>query len=183
MPLLSDPRNQLRQLLEVYADRYPEELDTIARLRSFIDAHENCFERSLAVGHVTGSAWLVNKAGDCVLLTHHRKLDRWLQLGGHADGESDIAKVALSEAQEESGIEGIKIISHELFDVDIHAIPARGAEPRHFHYDCRLALQVTGTEDFSVSHESDDLQWIAIDKLGSVTDEPSMLRMAKKWLK
>ena len=176
-------RNQLRQLLDVYADRYPEEVDTTARFRSFIDAHENCFERLLVVGHVTGSAWLVNRAGDFVLLTHHRKLDRWLQLGGHADGESDVAKVALGEAREESGIEGIKIISPELFDVDIHAIPARGAEPRHFHYDCRLALQVTGSEDFSVSRESHDLQWIAIDKLDSVTDEPSMLRMAEKWLK
>ena len=113
-------------------------------------------------------------------MTHHRKLGRWLQPGGHADGEADIANVALREAMEESGINDISALSDQIFDIDIHEIPARGKEPAHFHYDCRFLLQATH-DDYVVSEESYDLRWIGAHEIPSFTDEASVLRMLRKW--
>ena len=100
--------------------------EAVALFSSFAAGHPDCCERTLAIGHFTGSAWLVSADGQRVLLTHHRKLHRWLQLGGHADGEGDLAAVALREAQEESGLGGLSVEDF-VFDLDRHLIPERGA--------------------------------------------------------
>ncbi len=174
-------RAALSRLLETYRDQYPHESATIERYRAFIEANPDCFKRSLLTGHATGSAWLVNQQMTHVLLTHHRKLNIWVQLGGHADGNSDLRNVAWREASEESGIADIEVLSDELFDIDIHEIPARGDEPAHFHFDARFALRA-GSNDFQVSEESHALEWVEIAKLADKTTEPSMLRMADKWM-
>lgn len=116
------------------------------------------------------------------MLTHHKKLNKWLQLGGHADGDPDVLRVALKEGSEESGITGLEACSLSLFDIDIHLIPARQAEASHYHYDCRFAIRATGNDSFMVSDESHDLRWIKVTELATLTDEESMLRMAGKWL-
>src|SRR5207245_814459 len=87
-----------------YACLHSDEADSVALFRRFMAAHADAAERHLAHGHLTGSAWLASSDGARVLLTHHRKLDRWLQLGGHADGDVDLARIALREAEEESGL-------------------------------------------------------------------------------
>ncbi|MEM7014452.1 MAG: NUDIX hydrolase [Verrucomicrobiota bacterium] len=175
-------RQQLLKLIERYDREHPDENErTTARFREFVSAQEDCFERSLAIGHVTGSCWIVDAAGERVLLTHHRKLQKWLQLGGHADGDSDVLRVALREAEEESGLSQIEPVSVEIFDLDIHKIPARKSEPEHEHFDVRFALQHRGDGAFQVSEESLDLAWIPIAELETVTTEESMLRMARKW--
>src|SRR3569832_496180 len=94
------------------------------RLRRVVEQEPRGFERTLQGGHVTGSAWIVDHAHTHVLLTHHRKLDRWLQLGGHADGEADVLSVALREAREESGLAEVTPILAGIFDTDVHVIPA-----------------------------------------------------------
>lgn len=173
-------RQPLLALLADYGRRYPEESVVVERFRAFVLAHERCFERDLWAGHVTGSAWLVNAARDAVLLTHHRKLGRWLQLGGHSDSNPDPLEVALAEAREESGLD-VAALAPVAFDLDIHEIPARKQDPAHFHFDVRFALRVVGSETFRVSAESLDLAWVPIERLGDYTDEESMLRMARKW--
>jgi len=171
----------LIELLGAYQTKYPLESPTVDRYVSFVESYSDCFERSLLVGHVTASAWLVNAAGTHVLLTHHRKLNRWLQLGGHADGHTNVLEVSLKEAHEESGILKIQTLSSQLFDIDIHRIPARKNEPAHSHYDARFALQVSGSNTFTVSDESLALRWIKISELSEHTDDASMIRMAEKW--
>lgn len=175
-------RSWLLEALRRYGDRYPEEAETVERFITFVAGHADCFERTLQIGHVTGSAWLVDATGEKVLLTHHRKLDRWFQLGGHADGESDVLKVALREALEESGLETVEPHSRDLFDIDIHRIPQRGFEPAHWHYDIRFALICRGSEAYTVGEESHDLRWIAVSAVQELSNEESMLRMAHKWL-
>ena len=175
-------RNDLLQKLTAYPARYPEEQATAHRLIQFVESHTDCFERSLQIGHVTGSAWVVNRAGTHVLLTHHKKLDKWFQLGGHADGDSNILRAALREVQEESGLAAFAPVSGEIFDIDIHLIPERKNDPAHHHHDIRFAVQATGSEDYIVSAESHDLAWVEIQNLHQVTTETSMLRMAGKWL-
>ncbi|HSE11275.1 MAG TPA: NUDIX hydrolase [Rudaea sp.] len=186
MPLAlsdADPRAPLLGLLDRYVSVASEAEATVTLFREFVCAHADCFERSCAPGHLTGSAWLVDGSGRRVLLTHHRKLGRWLQLGGHADGDGDLARVARREAEEESGLRDL-IVEPAIFDLDRHLIPARGNEPAHWHYDVRFVVRATGSEEFTISEESHALAWreitgVAVD---SSVDE-SVRRMAHKWLK
>jgi 8-oxo-dGTP pyrophosphatase MutT (NUDIX family) len=166
----------------LYGESTPDELDTARCFSGFLASAASVFERRHAVGHFTGSAWLVSTDGARVLLTHHRKLDRWLQLGGHADGDADLARVALREAEEESGLRDLQV-EPAIFDLDRHRIPARASDQEHWHYDVRHVVRATRGEAFVVSDESHALAWREI--AGLVSDEtldPSLRRMARKWL-
>jgi 8-oxo-dGTP pyrophosphatase MutT (NUDIX family) len=175
-------RDKLLAKLRTYQNQWTEEAATVARFIDFVSNQAACFERELACGHVTASAWVVNSDKTKVLLTHHRKLNKWLQLGGHADGDSDIFEVARREVWEESGLSDVALWREEIFDLDIHPIPARGNEPEHEHYDIRIAMQAIGSEAYVVSDESHDLRWVPIIALRELTQGESMLRMGRKWL-
>ena len=172
----------LLDLLARFRARDEANRDAADLFETFVRAHADCAERTLAIGHLTGAAWLVSGDGARVLLTHHRKLQRWLQLGGHADGDTDLARVALREAEEESGLTDLRV-EPEIFDLDRHWIPERGHEPGHWHYDLRFVVHAEGSEDFVVSEESLALAWRDIAELAADpgTDE-SMRRMARRWL-
>lgn len=174
-------RQPLLDQLAAYLAKQPDDAAVVARFDRFVRGNPECFERSLAVGHITGSAWVVSADGTQVLLTHHRKLDRWLQLGGHADGDPDVLAVAFKEAREESGLEDFEAVGEGIFDLDVHPIPARKDEPQHLHYDVRYVLRATGATGFTVSEESHDLAWVPLDEMESLTTEESMLRMLRKW--
>jgi 8-oxo-dGTP pyrophosphatase MutT (NUDIX family) len=156
--------------------------EVVAEFSNFLAAHADAFERSRSQGHFTGSAWLVTADGRRVLLTHHRKLGRWLQLGGHADGDRDLARVALREAEEESGLRGL-VVERAIFDLDRHWIPERGVEPGHWHYDVRFIVRATIDEEFIIGEESLDLAWKDIaDIAADEHADPSLRRMARRWL-
>ena len=174
-------RAEIIQQLRDYRTRWPGESGTVDRFIDFVAAHADCCERHLAAGHITGSAWVVDRAGTHVLLTHHKKLGLWVQLGGHADGDPDVFRVARREAEEESGLGGLVAVDGRFFDIDVHRIPARGNVPEHLHWDLRYAFRAMGGEDFVVSDESHDLRWVDIRQLEAFTQEESMLRMARKW--
>jgi 8-oxo-dGTP pyrophosphatase MutT (NUDIX family) len=175
---------ELENALLFYAEKHPEQRETAARMLHFLHTHADAFKRSCQPGHFTGSAWLINPAGDKVLLTLHRKLQRWLQTGGHADGEPDTLRVALREAEEESGIRGIKPVSPEIFDIDIHLIPENTTkgEPAHYHYDVRYLLR-TPHENVVISDESDALRWCSKEDFTFRRDEldTSIHRMAERY--
>ncbi len=175
-----DRRRPLEAALEHYARHHTDNAGQAERILHFIRTTPDCFERSHAEGHITGSAWLLNPQGTQVLLTLHRKLGRWLQPGGHADGDADTLRVALREAEEESGITGIRPLVVEILDVDIHEIPARPAagEPAHLHYDIRYLLQAPH-ERFCISQESEALRWFSEDELPASQPEESLLRMMR----
>lgn len=140
------------------------------------------YTRDRQQGHFTGSSWLVSGDGRRVLLTHHRKLGRWLQLGGHADGDEDLARVALREAEEESGLRGLRV-EPEIFDLDRHWIPQRREVPGHWHYDVRFVVHAEGSEVFAVSQESLDLAWRDIEEMADDESmDASLRRMARRWL-
>ncbi|WP_291785176.1 NUDIX hydrolase [Luteibacter sp.] len=140
------------------------------------------FHRETLEGHFTGSAWLVSADGERVLLMHHRKLGRWLQPGGHADGDADLAGVALREAEEETGLRDLAVVPG-IFDLDAHRIPARGHEPEHWHFDVRYVVVARGSEDFAINEESLAMAWRPVSELAiDATAETSLRRMAGKWL-
>lgn len=149
------------------------------RLTQFVNDHTQCFERSLLIGHITGSAWVVSPDRQQVVLLHHKKLNRWLQPGGHSDGDPDTLNVALREAQEETGID-VKPVSDAIFDIDIHTIPARKAEPEHEHFDVRFLFVADPNQDFVLSEESNALQWVKLQDITSTVTDRSILRMVEK---
>ncbi len=153
-----------------------------AEVIRFTEAHPDCLLRSCVPGHLTGSAWIVNEARTRTLLTHHHKLDKWLQLGGHADGEEDLLGVAMREAREESGLTRLRAASPEVFDVDRHFIPARKTEPGHYHHDLRFVIIADENEPLVISNESKDLAWVGIEQVTSLNPEESMARMVRKTL-
>jgi 8-oxo-dGTP pyrophosphatase MutT (NUDIX family) len=158
----------------------------IGRIRTLVRNHPDCFERTCLPGHITGSAWIVSEDRQRHLLTHHRKLNRWLQPGGHADGDPEPHRVALREAQEESGLSDFTFIETNgmllPLDVDVHLIPSRTSDPEHEHHDLRYLLIASGNQSVRVSDESHDVRWFTRDGLLAVTEEESVLRMLRKAL-
>jgi len=170
-----------RQLAQ-YQAAWPAETAVVERFRACLRRGAQAFGRSGGDGHFTGSAWLVSADGAAVLLTHHRKLGRWLQLGGHADGDLDLGRVALREAEEESGLSELRL-EPGILDLDCHLIPARGAEPAHYHYDVRFVVRATCAGAFTVSAESHALAWRDIHDLQQdPATEESLRCMAVKYL-
>ncbi len=176
-------KKKLLRALEAYQSTTQEDRNAKGLIQKFVENHEDCFERTLQVGHITASAWLLNKEGTKALLMHHTKLDKWIQLGGHCDGDSDVLGVAIKEAQEESGIEHIEPVwqNGAIFDIDVHLIPANKKEPEHYHYDIRFLLRVTSDEDYVRNHESQDMRWFGKDRAMLPTQSLSVLRMFDKW--
>lgn len=177
-------REALLYVLDQYQARYPEEGDTLARIRELLAGRPDCFERTCMPGHITGSAWIVSPDRSKYLLTRHRIFDRWLQLGGHADGCPRPHLVALREAEEESGLAGFGLFrdpdGYVPLDVDIHDITARYDMPAHAHYDLRYLLAATAEQPLEISDESHDLRWFAREELLEIVHEESVLRMLRK---
>jgi len=178
MMTLHDIITQLR----AYAARAEPgaEAAMLAEYIPFITAQPDCLLRTCGPGHLTASAWIVEAARRRTLLTHHHKLDRWLQLGGHVDGHPDLLDAALREAREESGLARLRAVSPEIFDVDRHRIPARGSEPEHWHYDVRFLIEADPAEPLVVSNESKDLAWVELARVAELNSSESLLRMVRK---
>lgn len=165
-----------------YASRWPQESTTAALFTDLLGDEADPFVRERLAGHFTASSWLVCANGTRTLLTHHRKLGLWLQLGGHADGERDLRIAALKEAQEESGLAGLSI-DPGIFDLDRHWIPEHKGVPAHWHYDVRYVVRAGTDEAYVVSDESHDLAWRDIAALADDAGaDASVRRMAGKWL-
>jgi 8-oxo-dGTP pyrophosphatase MutT (NUDIX family) len=173
-------REHLLSQLASYDPSDAHENDMRERTIKFVKDHEDCFERTLAVGHITGSAFIVNFERTHILLTHHKKLNRWLQLGGHADGEGNVLNVALREAEEESGLHSVRPVSEDIFDVDVHLIPARKNDAEHYHYDIRYLCEADSRIPLIISDESHDLVWVPVNSMLNYTEEQSILRMVYK---
>ena len=151
-------------------------------VQQFLDllTHDRAFHRDHLPGHITGSAFITDTSRSSILLTHHAKLDKWLQPGGHADGDEDILGVALREAEEETGLKKFKLLDKYIFDLDIHTIPARKDFPEHLHYDVRFLFEADQQEKLLITEESIDLKWFPIQEVSAYTSNASIDRMLKK---
>ena len=180
----ADPRDALvRSLLELRpADA--QEADDRDQIVAFVRRHERPFDRAIREGHLTGSAITVAADGARVLLLHHRKLDRWLQPGGHGDpGETTGEQVALREALEESGIEGLRLhpLAPRPLDVDVHDIPARGDEPAHQHLDLRYLVEAPRSAHVSPQlAELHEIRWVPWDETGALDPDHGLRRALAK---
>lgn len=173
-------RRQFIRMLEVYN---PTDKEEHLFKSQFIEllAHQDAFQRNHLPGHLTASSWIIDSSKEFVLLTHHAKLNKWLQPGGHADGNENLLSVALREAEEETGLKNFNLVHPEIFDIDIHIIPARKEFPEHFHFDVRYLLQTDRQDALILSEESHALAWIRSNDVPRVSEgNRSMIRMTNK---
>ncbi|MBI5451011.1 MAG: NUDIX hydrolase [Gammaproteobacteria bacterium] len=173
-------RSELLAALARHRPATAQEGQHLAATIDFVSRHEHCCRRSLAVGHITASSWIIDQDASHALLTHHRKLDRWLQLGGHVEDDSDVLAAALREAREESGLATLHAVDDGIFDIDVHPIPARRDEPAHHHYDVRFLLQADRGAQLTISDESHDLRWFSLAELCALPGDESIRRMVDK---
>ena len=179
-------RSKILALLEEYQQRWPDEDAVANRIRSLVHERADCFDRTCRPGHLTGAAWVVSADRKRHILLHHKKLDRWLQPGGHADGDPDLARVALREASEETGLQGLRIVDSVPLDLDVHLIPARLGpsgellEDAHEHHDVRFLVLAESSDRVTVSHESHEVRWCSEEQVRALTVEKSVLRMLNK---
>ena len=175
-------RQDLLNRLRHYRANFMEERAYVQRAISYIENNPDCFEREHEPIHITASAWVVNPDRDRILMVHHGKLHQWFQPGGHADGDADVLRVALKEASEETGIDSeiIRLLSPEVFDVDIHDIPAISGFTPHAHIDIRFLVEIDDSLPVPGSHESHEVRWIDLYKVSSFNNFRSTYRMVEK---
>lgn len=163
----------------------PEETSSQQQMLELLRSGRPCFERNAFPAHFTGSAFVLSADGQRTLLHHHRKLDRWMQFGGHCEEDANILRVAEREALEESGIEGLRPLRATPFDLDIHGIPARPAtnEPAHFHYDVRFLLVAPSEARYACSEESLELRWFTPAEALGLPLSSGLQRLTRKWQK
>lgn len=149
------------------------------KILAFIRDNPNFLGRSNLFGHVTGSAWVVNPGRDKVLLTHHRALDKWIQLGGHTEEGEDVRVAAQREAREESGLD-VHLVSGGIFDLDVHLIPSGKGLPAHNHYDIRFLLEADDHSPLIITGESIDLAWIPLADVFKLNPQETVQRMVRK---
>ena len=175
-------KDLIEKLRKYHTDDEIEESDRI-KIIKFVEKYEDCCERSQSLGHITGSCWLENYDGTKFLLTKHKKLKCWLQLGGHADGDGNIIRVSMKEAREESGLENIELVSADIFDLGVHLIPQYKNVPAHYHYDIRFLLRASNSnEKIIMSDESTDLGWFSDAPEDNLEEaNRDLIRMIRKW--
>ncbi len=168
-----------RRILAGYEPWCADQVLERARVLAFCEEHEDALLRTCLAGHLTAAALVIDAIGERFLLTHHAKLDRWLQLGGHCDGDGNLVHAALREATEESGIEGL-VIDPRPIDVDVHAIPARPGEPEHLHLDTRFLVWAPEGAREVASEESHELGWFTPLELEALDTDESVRRLGRR---
>jgi 8-oxo-dGTP pyrophosphatase MutT (NUDIX family) len=166
---------------QVEAVRDPDLTTTRAEMLSFVDAHDDALLRTCGEGHLTGSALVVDPASRRFLLLQHTKLRLWLQPGGHADGDGNLAAVALREATEETGIDGLRVAVPAI-DLDVHLVSPPKETPHH-HFDVRYLVLTPAGANAVGNHESTALRWVTIDEVDALGCDEGVSRMARTGLR
>lgn len=175
-------RKFLLNQLYKYETDYPFEDNAKEEIIEFVESDPRCFEKINFKGHVTGSCIVATEDLSSVLLNHHRKINKWLQFGGHSDGHNNPFEVAWREAQEESGLTTLRYMEgyEGIFDLDVHTIASYGEAPEHKHFDVRILLIADKEEDIKLSSESLEIKWVNLDKVKSYNSNPAFIRMIDK---
>ena len=153
---------------------------TRTRMDQLLDDRPAPLDRTERPGHFTGSALVVDADIRRVLLLFHTKLQIWVQPGGHADGDANLAAVALREAEEETGIVGLRVWPIAI-DLDIHRVSPPDEDP-HFHHDVRFLVMAPRGAEVSANHESQGHEWVEPDRLESMGADAGLVRLVARGL-
>ena len=132
-------------------------------------------------GHITASLYIIDERGEAILLHHHRRLNRWLQMGGHVEEGESTVEAALREGKEESGLQDLRLAGGRILDLDVHSTPAGKGEPDHFHFDVRYLAHTLNPSGIAMDrNESNQLAWIALDGAEALMNEAASARVIRK---
>ncbi len=173
-------KKQLIEQLRCYKAIDQEETDMRNKVIEYLESTDDYLGKVNPAGHITGSSWIINKTKDKALLTHHLKLNIWVQLGGHTELDETVVQSAYREGIEESGLEELILMQDSIYDIDVHLIPERKGIKAHYHYDIRYLFEADDQVDFIVSDESHDLKWVALNDIEQYSTDQSILRMVEK---
>lgn len=150
------------------------------RMRSLVAERPLPLDRTERPGHLTGSALVVHADLEHTLVLFHTKLQIWVQPGGHADGDANLAAVALREAEEETGITGLRVWPLAV-DLDIHEVrPPK--EDAHFHHDVRFVVLAPDGAEIDANHESEAQRWVRPSELPELGADYGLQRLAANGL-
>jgi len=161
---------------------YPENDNHKKQMLLFLEEFEDFWTKENQKGQITASCWVVNKNRTNTLMTHHKKLNRWLQIGGHLEAEDDsIIEACLRELKEESGLTQFTLLQENFFDLDVHNIPeSKKGIPAHIHYDIRMLFEANENEEILFDkEESNSIVWMPMEQLKDIHNE-SINRMLRK---
>jgi 8-oxo-dGTP pyrophosphatase MutT (NUDIX family) len=174
-------KQELIQLIEGYSENDTNKALTLL----FLTKYDDFWSKKNTVGQITCACWVVNKERTKALMTHHLKLNRWLQLGGHLEAEDNtIVDSCIRELKEESGLNRFDLLSNDIFDMDVHKIPtSKKGVSEHFHFDVRMLFEADENESIQFDKsESNNVKWMAFEDILKLESE-SITRMVGKTLK
>jgi len=175
---MSDRSQQLCAELHRLAPPSDAEQSFKARMIELCDSAAPFSRQQFAPGHFTASAFVLSPDRQALLLIHHRKLQRWLQPGGHVEAsDRDMVSAARREVQEECRLkaEDLELLMEQPFDIDIHRIPERKDEPAHEHFDLRFLFRCRHL-DARPGDEVLDLRYVALDEINELESDASVMR-------
>lgn len=175
----------LREQIEKYSPYNEQEINDKEMMLKYIDTFEDVLTRDNKMCHFTASNWIVNKERTKVLMIYHNIYKSWAWTGGHADGDEDLLHVALKEANEETGLNNLKLLSNGIFGIQILTVDShikRGKfVPSHLHLDCCFLFETDENEVIRIKEdENSGVEWIDIDKAEEITNEEKMKPIYKK---
>lgn len=169
----------LKEQIEKYVPYNEQEENDKEMILEYIDTFEDVLTRENRMCHFTASNWIINKERTKVLMIYHNIYDSWAWTGGHADGDCDLLHVALKEAEEETGLKNLKVLSDGIYGIQILTVDShikRGKfVPSHLHLDCCFLLEADENEMLKIKEdENSGIKWIDIEKATEITNEEKM---------
>ncbi len=167
----------IRQAIESYIPFNEQETADKALILDYLAKNDDAFYRTNLIAHMTASAWVVNPAHDKVLMVYHRIYDSWSWTGGHADGDEDLARVALREVREETGVKSARLLSRDIFSLESLTVDGHekhGAYvPSHLHLNVTYLLEADDTDPLTVCREENSgVGWFGLEEALLASSEP-----------
>lgn len=167
----------IRETIRNYAPFNAQEAADKAMILDFLSKNDDAFYRTNLVAHMTASAWVVNPSRDRVLMVYHKIYDSWSWTGGHADGDENLARVALREVQEETGVRSARLLTDDIFSLESLTVDGHekhGAYvPSHLHLNVTYLLEADDTDPLTVCEEENSgVRWFGLDEALRASSEP-----------
>ena len=175
----------LRESIEKFIPYNEQEENDKEMMLKYMDTFEDVLTRDNKMCHFTASNWIVNKDKTKVLMIHHNIYNSWAWTGGHADGDDDLKHVALKEAYEETGLNNLKLLSDDIFSLEILTVDGhvkRGKYvPSHLHLDLSFLIEADENEEIRIKEdENSDIKWVDIEESSIITNEDKMRPIYRK---
>ena len=175
----------LKEQIEKYIPYNEQEVSDKELMLEYINTFDDVLTRENKMCHFTASNWIINKDRTKVLMIYHNIYKSWAWTGGHADGDSDLLHVALKEAEEETGLNNLKLLIDGIFGLQILTVDSHIKRGKyvssHLHLDCCFLFEANEEDELKIKEdENSGVKWINIDEATKITNEEKMRPIYEK---